>query len=136
MSRRPDARSTAQRPAPVPRQVAWDEAELALALVSGKWVLRVLQVLDGRGSCRHNQLLRELGGKVSARSLDATLRRMEKAGLVNRHVDPGSPPAVSYELTRLATSLIGPLATLGRWGLAHQRELRPRGHLQPQDPAA
>lgn len=104
-------------------EVAWDEAERTLALVSGKWVLRIFQALEAHGPLRHNQLLRELGATVSARSLDATLRRMQDDGLVKRRVSPGSPPAVSYEMTSLARSLLGPLAALGRWGSAHPREL-------------
>jgi DNA-binding HxlR family transcriptional regulator len=109
-------------PSPPTRpEVAWDHAGAALALVSGKWVLGVLQALQA-GSLRHNELRRRLGGTVSARSLDSTLRRMEGTGLVNRRVHPGSPPAVSYELTTLARSLVtGPLAMIGRWHAVHQR---------------
>jgi DNA-binding HxlR family transcriptional regulator len=118
------ARAIRVQPGPMPQRpgVAWDGAERTLALVSGKWVLRVFQALEAHGPLRHNQLLRELGSTVSARSLDATLRRMEDSGLVDRRVHPGSPPAVSYEMTRLARSLLGPLAALGRWGSAHPRE--------------
>ena len=110
-------------PTPQSPGVAWNEAERTLALVSGKWILRIFQVLEAHGPLRHNQLLRELGTTVSARSLDATLRRMQDNGLVNRRVSPGSPPAVSYEMTSLAKSLLVPLAALGRWGSAHPHEL-------------
>jgi DNA-binding HxlR family transcriptional regulator len=126
MSPLPDAAGPGQRltgfPSPPPGpEVAWDHAEAALALVSGKWVLSVLQALQA-GSLRHNQLHRRLGGTVSARSLDGTLRRMEGTGLVDRRVHPGTPPAVSSELTALARSLVtGPLALLGRWHAARQR---------------
>jgi DNA-binding HxlR family transcriptional regulator len=98
-------------------------------------VLRVLRALHDLGSQRHNQLLREVGNAVSARSLDATLRRMEAAGLVDRQVQPGSPPAVFYQMTALARSLTGPLAALGRWGAAHDHQLQPR-HRRPGNPAA
>jgi DNA-binding HxlR family transcriptional regulator len=129
------APAPARQPAPPRPEIAWEQAEQALALLSGKWVLRVLRALHDLGSQRHNQLLREVGNAVSARSLDATLRRMEAAGLVDRRVHPGSPPAVSYHMTALARSLTGPIAALGRWGAAHERQLQPR-HRRPGDPAA
>lgn len=100
--------------------VAWEEISQFLGVLAGKWVLRVLQVLQENGPLRHNQLLRKLGPDVvSARSLDATLRRMELDELVKRKVDPGSPPAVSYGLTPLARSLITQLALLGDWAAEH-----------------
>jgi DNA-binding HxlR family transcriptional regulator len=133
-SRVTPAAALGRQPAPARPEVAWDQAERTLALLSGKWVLRVLRALHDVGSQRHNQLLREVGNAVSARSLDATLRRMEAAGLVDRQVQPGSPPAVFYQMTALARSLTGPLAALGRWGAAHEHQLQPRH--RPGNPAA
>jgi DNA-binding HxlR family transcriptional regulator len=129
------APAPARQPAPARPEIAWDQAERTLALLSGKWVLKVLRALHDHGSQRHNPLLREVGNAVSARSLDATLRRMEAAGLVDRQVQPGSPPAVFHHTTALARSLTGPIATLGRWGAAHEHQLQPRRR-RPGSPAA
>ena len=125
------------RAAPPRTDVAWDEAAETLGLLAGKWILSVLRVLDRSGTRRHNQLRREIGANVSARSLDATLRRMEADGLVERRVDPGTPPAVSYRLTPLARSLLAPLGELGRWGVAHPRKPAARGRRpRGSEPAA
>jgi len=125
------------RAAPPRTDVAWGEAAGTLERLAGKWVLSVLRVLDGSGTRRHNQLRREIGANVSARSLDATLRRMEADGLVERKVDPGTPPAVSYRLTPLARSLLAPLGELGRWGVAHPRKPASRNRRpRSREPAA
>jgi DNA-binding HxlR family transcriptional regulator len=127
----------ARVPAPQRPDVAWDDAAGTVALLSGKWVLPVLRVLGESGTRRHNQLHREIGANVSSRSLDATLRRMEAGGLVERRVDPGTPPAVSYRLTAMARSLLSPLAALGRWGSAHPRKQRSPGRSpRSSEPAA
>lgn len=118
-------------PARVPRQgqaqVAWDDAAETLALLSGKWVLAILRVLHEQGARRHNQLHRAIEGNITARSLDATLKRMGSDGLIERRVGPGTPPAVSYRLTPLGRSLLGPLAELGRWSAANPRGPLPQG---------
>jgi len=121
------AASTAAGTARPRAQVAWNDAAAVLGLLAGKWVLPVLEALDGGGPRRHNQLRRAIPANVSAKSLDDTLRKMETSGLVERSVHPGNPPTVSYRLTPLASSLLDPLASLGRWGSAHLRGPRPAG---------
>lgn len=83
----------------------------------------VLVVLHlGAGPMRFNALKRAIGG-ISQRMLTVTLRGLERDGLVTRTVVPTTPPQVDYRLTRLGTSLTGPIGTLNAWALAHSDEI-------------
>ncbi|CAL9414381.1 hypothetical protein SUDANB95_01712 [Actinosynnema sp. ALI-1.44] len=57
---------------------------------------------------------------VRPKVLTESLRRLEGYGLVAREV---GTDRVEYSLTALGESLLGPIAALGRWGLAHGHEV-------------
>lgn len=98
------------------------DAEAVIAVVSGKWVIAVVRALAG-GPLRHNELQRAVGSGIRPQVLDDTLRRLEAAGIVRRHVHPGTPPAVAYELSEPGRSLSEPLAEFARWVSKHRAQL-------------
>lgn len=86
--------------------------------VGDKWsVMLVVQLRDG--PVRFSALLRGTEG-ISRRMLTRTLRLLERDGLVARTVVPTTPPQVSYSLTPLGASLVGPLDALTAWALDHR----------------
>ncbi len=74
------------------------------------------------GTRRFNELLRQIDG-VSRRMLSATLRQLERDGLVERHVYARVPARVGYELSPAGTELLAALAPLAGWGAEHRAEL-------------
>ena len=102
---------------------AVSDAEAIIAVVSGKWVIAVLRALIP-GPLRHNELQRAVGSGIRPQVLDDTLRRLEAAGIVRRHVRPGTPPAVAYELSGPGRSLSEPLAAFAHWVGEHRAELK------------
>lgn len=88
-----------------------------LALFATKWTSMVLHTLHARhqGTCRTGALQRSLPG-VSKKMLTQTLRDMEEAGLVTRHVQSAIPPAVEYRLTALGSRFVEPVELLYTWG--------------------
>lgn len=80
--------------------------------IADKWSMLVLQVL--REPRRFNAIKRRLDG-VTQRVLTQTLRKLERNGMVERRVLPGSPPGVEYSLTTLGRSLQTPFAALYDW---------------------
>ena len=76
----------------------------------------------GEGTQRFNELLRQIDG-VSRRMLSATLRQLERDGLVERHVYARVPARVEYELSPLGEHLLVALIPLAGWGLEHQDDL-------------
>src|SRR3954464_15969359 len=61
----------------------------------------------GSGPQRFNALPARIDG-VSQRMLTLTLRKLERDGLISRHVRPAIPPQVVYALTYCAKTLAPP----------------------------
>jgi DNA-binding HxlR family transcriptional regulator len=93
----------------------------AVGVLAAKWSVVVLARL-GDGTHRFNELLRQIDG-VSRRMLSATLRQLERDGLVERHVYPRVPARVEYELSPVGEHLLMALVPLAGWGLEHQDDL-------------
>ncbi|RFA13119.1 transcriptional regulator [Subtercola boreus] len=84
-----------------------------LGRIGDKWSVIVICQLDG-GPARFNQLKRAVDG-ITQRMLSATLRHLERDGLVTRTVYPTVPPAVEYELTASGHNLHEILYALVGW---------------------
>jgi DNA-binding HxlR family transcriptional regulator len=89
----------------------------ALGMLSGRWAVDVLYLLAA-GRRRYSEVYYEVG-EVSKKALTTTLRRLERDGLVARHVTSHSPLRVEYSLTPLGWSLTEPLMTLYEWSAQH-----------------
>jgi DNA-binding HxlR family transcriptional regulator len=110
-------------PAPFPTSDEDSVAALqqAVGVLAAKWSVIVLARLAS-GTHRFNELLRQIDG-VSRRMLSATLRQLERDGLVERHVYPRVPARVEYELSPAGEHLLIALVPLAGWGLEHQSEV-------------
>lgn len=87
-----------------------------LSRVGDKWSLLVILILEGRPDYRgrFSDLKRSVPG-ISQRMLTATVRNLERDGLLKRHVYAEVPPRVEYELTALGRGLIDPVRGLVSW---------------------
>ncbi len=92
-----------------------------LDLIADKWTTLVIYLL-ARGRQRYGDLHRQIGG-ISQKMLTQTLRKLERDGLVLRHVYPEVPPRTEYELTGLGHTLIEPMGALCAWAEGHLGEL-------------
>ena len=109
--------------APAPRidEDNLEALQAAVSVLAAKWSVVVLTRLAD-GSSRFNELLRQIDG-VSRRMLSATLRQLERDGLVERHVYARVPARVEYELSPVGENLLVALAPLAGWGLDHQADV-------------
>ncbi|WP_460083237.1 winged helix-turn-helix transcriptional regulator [Roseibium sp. LAB1] len=89
-----------------------------LQTVGSKWCSLVVAHLEYEPR-RFSDLKRSIGG-VTQKSLTATLRELEKDGLVNRVVTPSIPPRVDYSLTPLGRTLLAPLKALTDWAIENE----------------
>ena len=87
------------------------------ARIGERWSISILLEL-ARGACRFNALSRVLDG-ISRRTLSATLKHLERDGLVLREMLSATPLQVEYRLTPLGHSLLGPIREFERWSAAH-----------------
>src|SRR4051794_24864112 len=81
--------------------------------VTTRWGKLVIASLI-HGPHRFSQLQVRIGG-ISQKMLSHNLKALVRAGLVDRHVNPTTPPQVTYSLTPLGTSLAMPLTELIHW---------------------
>ncbi|MEU3556707.1 winged helix-turn-helix transcriptional regulator [Streptomyces fragilis] len=89
--------------------------------VLDKWSLSVLNELCER-PCRFNDLRRAIPA-VTQKSLTATLRRLERNGIVEREVISSRPVAVEYRITPLGKTMRRPVEVLLEWAATHMPEI-------------
>jgi DNA-binding HxlR family transcriptional regulator len=89
--------------------------------IGDKWTAKIIACLRS-GPRRFSELQVPLRG-VTPKVLTATLRAMERDGLVTRTAYPEIPPRVEYELSPLGRTLLEPMAAMCAWSQAHLHEL-------------
>jgi DNA-binding HxlR family transcriptional regulator len=93
----------------------------ALDLLGSKWAVDIV-FLMASGIRRHARLVDNVPG-LSKKVLTATLRKLERDGIVVRHVYAEIPVRVEYTLTPLGWQLTELLMALYEWAVAHESEL-------------
>jgi DNA-binding HxlR family transcriptional regulator len=90
-----------------------DEMRRAFALLSGKWKLEIMWLLNQR-VYRFGELRKAIPG-ISQHMLTAQLRELEADGLVSRTVFAEVPLRVEYEITQKARGLGPTMEALTAW---------------------
>ncbi|GED69978.1 transcriptional regulator [Brevibacillus reuszeri] len=88
-----------------------------LEIISNKWTALVIYAMEN-GSIRYGEMNRIIVG-ISKKMLTQTVRKLERDGVVQRHITPTVPPAVEYSLTPLGETLLQPMSELRQWGRIH-----------------
>ena len=92
-----------------------------LARTVDKWGLWVMTELSEDGPLRFSRLLERVG-RISQKSLTATLRQLERDGLVTRTVVARAPIRVDYAATPLGVALVEQIHPLWLWAIDHLGE--------------
>lgn len=90
-----------------------EEMRRAFALLSGKWKLEIMWLLNQR-IYRFGELRKAIPG-ITQHMLTAQLRELEADGLVSRTVFAEVPPRVEYEITDKARGLGPTMEALTAW---------------------
>lgn len=90
-----------------------EEMRRAFALLSGKWKLEIMWLLNQR-VYRFGELRKAIPG-ITQHMLTAQLRELEADGLISRTVFPEVPPRVEYEITKKARGLGPTMEALTAW---------------------
>ncbi|WP_326551777.1 winged helix-turn-helix transcriptional regulator [Micromonospora sp. NBC_01813] len=101
-------------------QITAEHREL-LDQVLDKWSLRVLDTLCERPR-RFNELRRAIP-VITQKSLTATLRRLERNGMVERVVVGTRPLAIEYRIAPLGKTLQDLIDALLRWTTANMADV-------------
>lgn len=94
-----------------------EEMRRAFALLSGKWKLEIMWLLNQR-VYRFGELRKAIPG-ITQHMLTAQLRELEADGLVLRTVFAEVPPRVEYEITPKARGLGPTMQALTAWWQLH-----------------
>jgi len=114
------------KPQPKVLSAADCPSRMLLDRIADKWSVLILAALCD-GPLRFNAIKRRLEG-ITQKALTASLRRLERNGLVARRVIAASPVAVEYRITDLGHTLDQPFQTLYAWTLEHLPDVeRARG---------
>lgn len=87
-----------------------------------KWSLHVLDQLCEHGALRFNGLRRAIPA-ITQKSLTATLRRLERNGMVERVVLSDRPVAVEYRIAPVGQGLQDLIDALLQWTTQHLPEV-------------
>ncbi|ARM92475.1 HxlR family transcriptional regulator protein (plasmid) [Rhizobium sp. CIAT894] len=90
-----------------------EEMRRAFALLSGKWKLEIMWLLNQR-VYRFGELRKAIPG-ITQHMLTAQLRELEADGLVSRTIFAEVPPRVEYEITQKARGLGPTMEALTAW---------------------
>ncbi|MFK2893775.1 helix-turn-helix transcriptional regulator [Dyella flagellata] len=90
-----------------------EEMRRAFALLSGKWKLEIMWLLNQR-VYRFGELRKAIPG-ITQHMLTAQLRELEVDGLVSRTVFAEVPPRVEYQITPKARGLGPTMEALMAW---------------------
>lgn len=85
-----------------------------MAVIAGAWAPNVIWSLRA-GPRRFNELRIDIP-PISAKVLSTRLAELTKRGVIERRVQPTSPPSVEYELTPLGAELIPALEAIVQVG--------------------
>ena len=89
-----------------------------LQTIGSKWPVLIVSHL-APGPMRFSDLRRAIGG-ITQKSLTASLRELERDGLIERTVTPVVPPRVDYALTPLGRTMLEPLNALTSWAVENE----------------
>lgn len=101
-----------------------EEMRRAFALLSGKWKLEIMWLLNQR-VYRFGELRKAIPG-ITQHMLTAQLRELETDGLVTRTVFAEVPPRVDYEMTAKARALGPTMEALTAWWHEHGSSVSPK----------
>jgi len=90
-----------------------EEMRRAFALLSGKWKLEIMWLLNQR-VYRFGELRKAIPG-ITQHMLTAQLRELEADGLESRTIFAEVPPRVEYEITQKARGLGPTMEALTAW---------------------
>lgn len=90
-----------------------DEMRRAFSMLSGKWKLEIMWLLNQRVH-RFGELRKAIPG-ITQHMLTAQLRELEADGLISRTAYAEVPPRVEYEMTHKARGLGPTMEALAAW---------------------
>lgn len=100
-------------------------AKDTLAILSGKWKIKLITTLNCGGALQFMEILRIIDG-IGPKMLSKELQDLETNLLVKRTVMETRPVTVKYELTSHGHTLERIINEMRLWGRSHRKEVMGR----------
>ena len=91
----------------------------ALEVIGGKWKPLILWTLK-QGPHRFSELRRKVPA-ASQKVMTEQLRQLERSGIVERRIFPGTRAHTEYRLSAYGVTLRPALLALAEWGARHRK---------------
>ncbi len=89
--------------------------EQTVAIIGDKWSLLIIgEIAFVKSPSRFNEIMKELK-PISSRTLSIKLTKLSDHGIVEKTVEPASPPYTQYSLTEKGKDLLIALKAMGEW---------------------
>jgi len=89
--------------------------EYTLAIIGGKWKMRIIYELGCESTLRYGELKRNIF-YITHKMLSTQLKELENDGLITRKEYPQIPPKVEYSLSEKGLSLVPIIDEMCKWG--------------------
>lgn len=93
--------------------------EYTLAIISGKWKMKIIYELACESALRYGELKRNVP-YITHKMLSGQLKELENDGIVTRKEYPQIPPKVEYSLSEKGLSLVPIINEMCKWGKKHK----------------
>ncbi len=97
--------------------------EYTLAIIGGKWKMRIIYELGCESTLRYGELKRNIS-YITHKMLSTQLKELENDGLITRKEYPQIPPKVEYSLSERGLSLFPIIEEMCKWGKKKHSNIR------------
>ena len=98
------------------------QRRLIVDILASKWVIRIIYTLE-HDTKRFSEIHKSIPD-ATQKILTETLRKLERNGLIDRHIYPVIPPQVEYKLTALGRDLLKLTDVISEWADTHAGEIK------------
>ncbi|MDE1726641.1 MAG: helix-turn-helix transcriptional regulator [Thaumarchaeota archaeon] len=88
------------------------------AIIGRKFTVHIIRNMTRLNQSRFNEFLDSIEG-INPKTLSARLREMEKNGLIERKIYPGSPVRIEYSMTEKGKALKPVLEQMAAFSMQH-----------------
>jgi len=96
--------------------------KILIELIGSKWTIPTIFVLQ-HSSKRYSQI-HKLVPETTQKVLTATLRKLQRNGIIFRTVHPTSPPQVEYQLSPMGIELLDTIKNMTQWAENNHQKIK------------
>ena len=95
-------------------QAGYCPARELFEILSSKWVIRTLLILDAEHAVRYSAIRKQLPG-ISHKMMAQTLRTLQRDGFISRHATASIPPRVEHSLEPMGREVLAIVYQFKTW---------------------